>query len=231
MPANPVVEKLRHQIGCLEGVQRRFSRTIPIADAVDHWLPYGGLPRGSIHEVKSTNLAAALAFAAILSARGHERGNIVYIAPDRSLYPLGLSPLGVKPDQLLYLCTRKPQDLAWAVMEALRCSQVSAVIALLHGLDLTASRRLQLAAETSQVTGFLLGRTNSAPIAAPITRWIISPVNGKAVQGFDEPVWAVDLSYCRGGHPGKWILEWRGEKLNTVFAQPVKQAAREALAG
>src|SRR5262249_28448201 len=105
------------------------------------------------------------------------------------------------------------------------------VIALLNGLDLTESRRLQLAAETSGVTGFLLGHAASAPIASPITRWKISSVVGKSGQRFHEPLWALDLLYCRGGRPGNWTLEWRNQKLQTVPIQPAKQAAREALAG
>src|SRR6185312_11476574 len=112
MPPNPAFEKLRQRIGCLEEVQRRFSHTCPIADAVDRWLPYGGLPAGCIHEIKGASLAAALAFSTILSAGlAREQGNILYIASDRSLYPLGLLPFGVKPDQILYISVRRPQDL------------------------------------------------------------------------------------------------------------------------
>ena len=232
MLANPVVENLRRQISCFEERQRRFSRTIPVADAIDSWLPHGGVSAGCIHEVKGASLANAIAFSAVLSSRlGGDHGNILYIAPDRSLHPLGLLPFGVKLDRLLYVSARRHQDLAWAVMEALRCPQVSSVIALLGGLDLTESRRLQLAAESSGATGFLLGHATSAPIASPITRWKISSATGKAGQRFEHPLWALDLLYCRGGRPGKWILEWRDQKLQTISAQPMKQAAHEALAG
>lgn len=226
------VENLRQRISCLEETQRRFSRTIPVADAVDRWLPHGGLSAGCIHEVKGTSLANAIAFSAVLSSRlAEDHSNILYISPDRSLHPLGLLPYGVKLDRLLHVSTRRSQDLAWAVMEALRCPQVHAVIALLDGLDLTESRRLQLAAEASGATGFLLGHAASAPIASSVTRWKVSSVIGKFGQRFDEPVWALDLLYCRGGRPGSWTLKWRDQKLNTILTQPVKQSAREALAG
>ncbi|HEY6990852.1 MAG TPA: hypothetical protein VH369_20825 [Bryobacteraceae bacterium] len=232
MLAKPAVQTLRRQISSLEDSQRRFSRTIPVADAIDSWLPHGGLSVGCIHEVKGTSLANAIAFSAVLSSRfGGDHGNILYIAPDRSLHPLGLLPFGVKLDRFLYVSVRRHQDLAWAVMEALRCPQISSVIALLNGLDLTESRRLQLAAESSGATGFLLGHAASAPIASPITRWRISSAAGKAGQRFSEPLWTLDLLYCRGGRPGKWVLEWRDQKLETIPAQPVKQSAREALAG
>ena len=216
----------------MEELQRRFSRTIPVADAVDQWLPYGGLPTGSIHEVKSASLASAIAFSAILSVRiARNQGNILYIAPDRSHYPLGLLPYGVKLDQILHISARRPQNLIWAVMEALRCSQVSSVIALVDYLNLTDSRRLQLAAETSGATGFLIGSATAVSIAAPITRWKISSARGKLGHRLDEPVWALDLLYCRSGCPGEWTLEWRGQKLSTILTQPAQQAKREALAG
>jgi protein ImuA len=235
MYVRSAAEDLRQWINRLEETQRRFSRTVPIADLVDHWLPNGGLPAGCIHEVKGTSLAKAIAFSAILSARlAGDKGNILYLAPDRSLYPLGLLPYGVNINQVLHVSTKRHQDLSWAVIEALRCPQVSSVIALLDGLDLTESRRLQLAAEASGATGFLLGNAASAPIASPITRWKVSSVVGKfgkSGQRFDEPLWALDLLYCRGGRPGSWTLEWRNQKLQTIQAQPVKQAAREARAG
>ena len=122
------------------------------------------------------------------------------------------------------------RDIAWAVMEALRCSQVSAVIALLDGLDLTASRRLQLAAENSGATGFFLGNSASTPVAAPITRWKISPLPGKPGQRFDETVWNLDLLYCRGGRPGTWRIEWKNQELAAAVtsassAQPFQATA------
>jgi protein ImuA len=232
MLANRVVDLLRLRISSLEETQRRFSRTILVADAVDSRLPHGGLSAGCIHEVKGTTLANAIAFSAILSSRlAGNQGNILYISSDRSLHPLGLLPYGVKLSQMLHVSARRRQDLAWAVMEVLRCSQVSSVIALLDGLDLTESRRLQLAAESSGATGFLLGHAASAPIASPITRWKVSSAIGKSGERFDGPLWDLDLLYCRGGSPGKWTVEWRDHKLNAIPIQPINLATDEALAG
>jgi protein ImuA len=231
MSASSGIERLRQQIHLLEDARKRFSRTVSVADAVDAWLPYGGLSAGCIHEVKGSSLAGAIAFSAILSARlAGKDGNILYIASDRLLYPLGLLPYGVKPERILHISPRRTQDLAWAVMEALQCSQVSSVIALPGGLDQTASRRLQLAAEGSGATGFLLGHATSAPVASAITRWKVSSVTGRSGQRFDEPVWEVDLLYCRGGRPGNWILEWRGEKLHGFARQQPLQSLPHALA-
>lgn len=232
MLAKPAVENLRRRISHLEEVHRRFSHIVPIADVVDCWLPQGGLSAGCIHEIKGTTLASAIVFSTILSSRlARDPKYIFYIAPDRSLHPLGLLPYGVKLDRIIHVSIRRSQDVAWAVLEALRCPQISSVIALLDGLDLTESRRLQLAAESTGVTGFLLGNSISAPIASPITRWKVSSANGRPGQRFDEPVWLLDLLYCRGGRPGKWMLEWRNQKLNGFSLQSVQPSHREALAG
>ncbi|MBV8865376.1 MAG: hypothetical protein JO210_08270 [Acidobacteriaceae bacterium] len=232
MPPHQAFEKLRERLDCLEEAQRRFSRVIPIAAAVDRWMPHGGLPAGSIHEVKGGSFVSALVFSAILSARiAGAQGNIVYISPDRSLHPLGLLPYGIRLNQLLLVSVRRSQDFAWAVMEALRCPQVSAVMAILNGVDLTDSRRLQLAAENNGATGFLLGHVTSAPISAPTTRWKVSSHVGKPGQRFDEPAWRLDLLYCRGGRPGSWTVEWRNKRLSTLSHHSATLITREALAG
>src|SRR5215475_9419559 len=114
MITNQVVENFRRQIGCLEDTQRSFARTIPIADAIDRWLPHGGLSAGCIHEIKGTSLANAIAFSSVLSSRlAGDQGNILYIAPDRSLHPLGLLPYGIKLNQVLHVSARRRQDLSW----------------------------------------------------------------------------------------------------------------------
>jgi protein ImuA len=232
MPGSSALGILRQQIDRLEDARRRFSRTISIEDSVDQLLPHGGLSAGCIHEVKGSGLANAIVFASILSSRlAGNTGNVIYLAPDRSLHPLGLLPYSVNLDRFFYISIKRKRDLNWAVMEVLRCSQVSSVIAIVDGLNLTESRRLQLAAEASGVTGFLLGAANSEPIASPITRWKISSVKARADQRFDEPVWSVDLLYCRGGRPGNWTLEWRGHALKTMRVPQSAQVNNRALAG
>lgn len=213
MLSDPIGASLRKRISILEDAHRRFSaRTIPIANAVDCKLPHGGLSAGCVHEIKGVNLATAIGFSAILSARAAGTcGNILYIAPDHTLHPPGLLLYGLNLSNMLCLAPLHPQNIAWSVLEALRCSQVSAVIAVSSGLGLTECRRLQLAAESSGATAFLVGHAASEPAASAITRWRICPASG--VQRFDEPIWNVDLLYCSGGRPGKWRLQWRDQQL------------------
>jgi len=171
-----------------------------------------------VHEVKGAGIASAIAFASLLSSRISQRGKILFVAPDRSFYPLGLLPYDVKLEQWIQVSARRSKDLAWAVLEAIRCPQVSAVLAVMNGADLTFCRRLQLAAESSGATGFLINTADSSPVASAITRWRISSIKGPAGRGFGEVFWKLELLYCRGGRPGKWMVAWRHGRLEPLAA-------------
>ena len=221
-PSYAVLSDLNQQIETLEGAPRRFARTIPVCDAVNDALPGRGLPLGCIHEVKG-HPASAIAFAGLLSARIPRQGAVLYIEPARSLYPLGLLPYGVNLQQWVHVRARREPDLVWTVLEALRCPQVNAVLAALKAADLTFSRRLQLAAESSGATGFLFGNMESA-----ITRWRVSSQRSGN--------WSLNLLYCRGGRPGSWNVAWRNGQLEPVefIARPMQReivVAEKALAG
>ncbi|MDQ2103547.1 hypothetical protein QSG27_12680, partial [Azospirillum sp. C340-1] len=98
------------------------------------------------------------------------------------------------------------------------------------GLDLTASRRLQLAAESSGVTGILLQNASRnaarrSAASAAVTRWRIAPAPSQPEEpGVGDPRWRAELERCRGGRPGAWLLEWRDGALlparNPVRAVP-----------
>jgi protein ImuA len=128
-------------------------------------------------------------------------------------------PYGVNLDRWVHVRASRPKDLAWAVLEALRCPEVATAFAVMKSADLTFSRRLQLAAESSGATGFFFGNTASA-----ITRWRISPLKNGA--------WSLDLLYCRGGRPATWQVAWRNGRLeNLSLKQPQLGFAETALAG
>ncbi len=219
-PKQIVLSDLKEKIGHLDGTSKRSARTVSIVDFIDDALPGRGLPLGCIHELKG-NPASVIAFSALLSARIPRKGAVLYIAPDRSFYPLGLLPYGVNLQHWVHIYARRPQDLLWTVLEALRCPEVNAVLAMLQTADLTLCRRLQLAAESSGATGFLFGN-----MASPITRWRVS--------AFKHCAWGLDLLYCRGGQPGKWQVAWRNGQLESAeLARPVQRelVAEKALAG
>jgi protein ImuA len=94
--------------------------------------------------------------------------------------------------------------------EGLKAQSLGAVLGEIEKLDLTASRRLQLAAEAGGVTAFVLRRWRvmeravrdaAQPIAA-VTRWRVTALPAESAIG-----WRIELTRCRGGKPGTWIME------------------------
>ncbi len=249
-----VLADLRARIRRIEGAGGEGGRILPFGiDAVDGHLPDGGLPLGCLHGVAAEDPGAGTGFAAALLARlATPRTPALWILRGRDLYAPGLAAYGLTPDRLVAVRAVRPVDALWAMEEALRCSALSAVLGELEGLDLTASRRLQLAAESSGVTGFLLdlsaglgasgGRNRRTEgLSAAVTRWRLdaapsldgeedaAPRPAGGPPGLGKPRWSVALERCRGGRPGHWTLSWDGEGWRDVGKEDgsgLGQAAR-----
>jgi protein ImuA len=180
------------------------------APALDSWLPAGGLARAGLHEFTGDPPGyAPLALATILAARSD--GPVIWIrllqaGGERGLpYAYGLAQLGLDPDRLVLVETPKPLDALWAAEESLRARCAGAV--LLDGLapDLTAQRRLLLAAEQGEgplLAAYAGGR--AAGSSAATTRWRVASVAAGGATRFQ-----VALERCRGGRAGRsWLLDW-----------------------
>ena len=138
---------------------------------IDTWLG-GGLVRGALHEVFAASpddAATALGFAAMLAQRAGRAGGrqrilwVRHAASDAragQLYPLGLAALGLNPAHLVLVRAADVLGVLRAAAEAARSTGLAAVLLELWGeaalLDLTASRRLSLAAEETATTVLLL---------------------------------------------------------------------------
>jgi len=191
---------------------------------LDTHLPGGGLALGCLHEIAGAapgDDGAAVGFAAALLGRlAAGGGRVVWLSRRRDLYPPGLAELGLAPGPLIVVAVRRDRDALWAMEEALRCRRLAAVLGEVEELDLVASRRLQLAAEALGVTGLLLRPPAPPPAAsAAVTRWRLAPApggpaaSGPGVPGLGAPRWRAELTRCRGGRPGLWLLEWRDGRL------------------
>lgn len=190
--------------------------------ALDAHLPEGGLPSGALHEIAGTgpeteHAAAAALFAAGVLAR--HRGPVLWVLPRDDLFAPALARVGLHPDRLI-LVEAGRQVLA-VMEEGLRHRGLAGVVGELEGrLGLTASRRLQLAAETSSVTAFVLRRARRpddpalvAPNAA-VTRWRIAALpsppplpHAPDVHGVGRAHWRLTLLRCRGGEPATWTVK------------------------
>jgi len=221
--------RLLEKLESIVSIERRYPFIISISNEIDSSLPFSGLPLGCVHEVQSPGLACGIAFTSLLAARiAGPAGQILYVSPHPGVHPPGLLHYGIRPEQWVHVTARSSLDLSWTVLEALRCPQVNAVLAVTKSADLTLCRRWQLAAEGSGATGFLLTDTTSRhSIASAITRWQISSIPAPADATFVEPCWSIDLTYCRGGRPARWVAVWREESLVLSVlpaARPVQQA-------
>jgi len=182
--------------------------------AIDRWLPGGGLPRIGIHEVIAGRGAGA-GFAAALAGRlgvGAGPAPVLWVARQAELYGPGLARFGLAPERLILVEAGPDSDILWAIEEGLRTPGVAAVVGELHALDLTAARRLQLAAEAGGGTGLVLRPVDSqAGAGAACSRWRVRA--WPSAQGGEAgwTCWRLALERCRGvaGAPGDWIVECR----------------------
>jgi protein ImuA len=187
---------------------------------IDRWLPGGGLPRIGIHEVIAGRGAGA-GFAAALAGRLGS-GPVLWVARQAELYGPGLAHFGLAPERLILVQAGPEAEILWAMEEGLRMPGLAAVVGELHGLDLTAGRRLQLAAEAGGGTGLVLRPADSQTGAgAACSRWRVGPApsapgaNGSANEGANGgggwTCWRLALERCRGvaGAPDAWIVECR----------------------
>jgi protein ImuA len=177
---------------------------LPVLDAVLG----GGLPTGCLQEVISADCGAAAAgFAAFLLGRlaGVDRGVLWASLGEGDLYPPGLAPFGLDPARVIQLSAPSPAELLWAMEEALRSPALAGVLGEVDRVDLTASRRLQLAASAGGSVGFLLLRADrpAAPVSSAALRWRVGALPGGA--------WQVELLRQRAGRPGAWVLEREDE--------------------
>jgi protein ImuA len=184
--------------------------------AIDRWLPGGGLPRIGIHEVIAARGAGA-GFAAALAGRlgagaGADLGPVLWVARQAELYGPGLARFGLAPERLILVQAGSESDLLWAMEEGLRTPGLVAVVGELHALDLTAARRLQLAAEAGGGTGLALRPEESQTGAgAACSRWRVKAWPSGQGEETGWTCWRLALERCRGvaGAPADWIVECR----------------------
>jgi protein ImuA len=241
------VAELRRQIERLEGSARaRVPLPFGIA-AVDDHLPGGGLACGALHEGVEAGPAAEFAGSATLFTAGiaaRLKGPVLWCLTRRDLFAPGLALAGLAPGRVIYAEAYRDRDVLPLVEEGLRERGLATVIGEVTRLTLTASRRLQLAAEGSGVTALLLRRwwtvtekDLAALPSAAVTRWRIEPAPSEPVPapGLGRPQWQVDLVRCRGGAPRTWILEACDAKGRLALAAALAgrsdpAAARQAIA-
>ncbi len=222
-------DKLRREIDRLENHGRALTKAaVPSGcKALDALLPWNGLPQGGLHIVQGKpGDGAVFGFSGVLAGRLRtEAGFIAWIQrsidgqENGALYGPGLDPLGVSTRHLFVINVRRTADLLWSMEEALRCSDLAVVVGEGAAPNLTAARRLQLAAEAGGTTALLIIPPGVTPSATALTYWRVAaaPASTQALPP-RHPTWDVELVSCRGGKPGHWRMDWKDEALHLDLA-------------
>jgi protein ImuA len=230
-----LLPELREHIRRIERPTAPTHGVLPFGvAAIDRVLPSGGLARGALHEILGASgdeedgaLAAAFA-AGIVGRLAAQRslaqrslggdGMVLWCLPRPDLYGPGLAAHGLDPGHLVLVRAPRADEILWAMEEGLRAPGIAAVVGEVGALPAVASRRLQLAAERSGITAFLLrrwrdggqaARERALPNAA-VTRWRIAALPSQPPRGepgVGRPRWRVELLRCRGGEPACWEVE------------------------
>jgi protein ImuA len=216
----PGIEELRERIQRLEGAAGHRRLVLPFGiKELDRHLPGGGLALGALHEVAgggngAIHGAAAALFAAGIGAR--TRGKVLWCLTRPDLFAPALAQAGLVPDRVIYVEAGDEKSVLICFEEGLRHGGLGAVVAEVARLSMTASRRLQLAAESSGTLGIAIRRwrrpTEAADFGQPtasVTRWRVSvlPSTPLPVPGVGRPRWQLELIRCRAGESADFEVE------------------------
>jgi protein ImuA len=218
--SRPALEELRARIRRLEGTVGRRQTVLPFGiEAIDRHLPGGGLALGALHEVAgggngAINGAAAALFAAGIAAR--TSGLVLWCLTRQDLFAPALAQAGLMPDRVIHVEAGDEKSVLICFEEGLRHGGLGAVVAEVARLSMTASRRLQLAAEASNTVGITIRRwrrpIEAADFGQPtasLTRWRVSvlPSTPLPVAGVGRARWQLELIRCRAGESADFEVE------------------------
>ena len=218
--AHAVVADLRARIRQFDGRALPDRAVLPFGvPEIDDRLPGGGLALASLHEVcgggeDAVEGAAAMLFAAGIAAR--TRGQVLWCLTRPDLFAPALAQAGLAPGRVLYVEAGDEKSLLLCFEEGLRHGGLGAVVAEVARLSMTASRRLQLAAEAGGTLAIALRRLPRGKPAdafalpsAAVTRWRVSlqPSVPLPVPGIGRARWLLQLVRCRSGEAAEFDVE------------------------
>jgi protein ImuA len=218
--APPMIEELRERIRRLEGTTGHRRAVLPFGiKAIDRHLPGGGLALGALHEVAGGGPGAIHGAAAALFAAGiaaHTRGKVLWCITRPDLFAPALAQAGLVPDRVIYVEAGDEKSVLVCFEEGLRHGGLGAVVAEVARLSMTASRRLQLAAEGSSTIGIAIRRwrrpaeaADFGQTTASVTRWRVTvlPATPLPVPGVGRARWQLELIRCRAGESADFEVE------------------------
>lgn len=224
-PKADIIKRLQNEILPLQGYKSALGKSSLKIDlgAINTAFPNATFPLGAIHEFMvngaGTKAATSGFVTSIISSLMKEEGVVMWISADRTIFPPALTFFNIDAHRVIFVDLRNQKEVAWAVEEALQLKGLAAVIGEVQDLDFTTSRRLQLAVEKSQVTGFILNNNKkNSNTNASLCRWQVQSAPGIAIDdlpGIGHPCWNVELLKVRNGRPGSWQIAWMNGRFST----------------
>lgn len=185
------------------------------------------LARGRVHE----GCGPARVMLAVMVLR-ESAGPVIWVHPGwqaERLFPDGLCA-HADPGRIIFASARRPEDLLWAVEEALRAGAAPLVVAELTAPPaLTPVRRLQLAAEAGAEAAAHAGRP--APLGLLLTpekggaagvdsRWHLAPRHDAR-----QRAWRLTRLRARAEPPKAWqVAQVQGQLALTPMAEAATSA-------
>lgn len=237
------IERLKQRLAALE--PRREDSASPKADVT----PWRDLTPGALHEIAGRDwrdgpATDGYALALVSRLTKHRQGAVVWIALKSEVRDAGRP---YAPDNVVYglardriaLCFAKDMAaLLWAAEEAARERSTAAVIIDARKphrlLNLTSTRRIQLAGEASGATPILIRSVKDCEPTCSHRRFRVS-ASASAAEPYDPstpgaPRWRVEIERCRLGKRGAWVVEWDHASGELREAQPVPLPLSPAVA-
>jgi protein ImuA len=207
---NSVLADLRRRVERLKRAPAGGYATLPFGvSSIDAALPGGGLALGALHEIGGGGRGA-------VDGAARVRGQTLWCVTRPDLFAPALSQAGLTPARVIHVEAGDERSVLACFEEGLRHGGLGAVVAEVARLSMSASRRLQLAAEGSGTLGLAVRRWRRPAEAADLglptaaaTRWRVCalPSAPLPVPGVGRARWLLELMRCRGGESTHFDVE------------------------
>jgi protein ImuA len=214
-----VISDLRDRIAALETSSARKADCLAFGvSEIDAVLPGGGLAYGALHEFAGGGAGTIDGAAAALCAAGiaaRTKGPIVWCLTRPDLFFPALAQVGLHPDRVVFVESDREEDVLANMEEGLSFGGLGAVVGELVRLPMTASRRLQLAAERTGTMALAVRRwrrqTEASDFGQPTastTRWRVSvkPSEELPVPGVGRARWYLELMRVKAGECAEFLV-------------------------
>jgi protein ImuA len=191
---------------------------------IENSFPHSIFPIGCTHEFLYPSVedwASTNSFIAVLLSKLMQfDGAAIWVSASRTLFPAALKRFGVQPNKIIFIDLKNEKDVLYATEECLKCKRIGAVVGETKYIGFKESRRLQLAAEQSRVTGLLVRpQYKTINTTACVSRWRVTALPRElpdGMPGIGFPRWNIELLKVRNGKPGAWQLEYSSDHLKEI---------------